>query len=415
MRARPERRYYALRAVSTPGFMVPVLTLFLVHHGVSYATLGLAGAVTAAVVVLAEVPTGYLSDRVGRRATIATSQGLFALNPLIIVTAPNRTGTLVAFAVLGLAETLQSGAVSAWCYDALDAADRSEAYRAVASRGSAIRFATLAVTAILGGLMYAVEPSHPIYAAALMGVLGVGFALSLDASGEEHTSRSTGVVDDPLGPREALTIAREYLWLPEVRWFLVIVATAFAVARSVKAFVQPVAVAGLEPLLAGVTVAGYPIPETAVLGVAYAGFAATASVASEHADAIATRLGTARTVLVVTVVDGAVMLAVLIHPVLVLPLMVLHRGAGSILVPVKNAYLHEHVDGVGRATVLSATSLVVGLAKIPVTTASGIVGDHAGPVTAIAALGGLLLVSTIGVHAFARPVKTTTEGPAPAD
>jgi hypothetical protein len=466
MVARPERRYYALRAVSTPGFMVPVLTLFLVENDVSYATLGLAGAVTAAVVVLAEVPTGYVSDRVGRRATIATSQFLFAATPLVLVTWPNRPGTLAGFAILGLAETLQSGAVSAWCYDALDAAGRADEYTAVAGRGSAIRFATLAATAVLGGLMYAVHPTHPIYAAAIMGTLGIGFALSLSPTGEEtHRKRGESAADDteaddpaaddteandpgptnpeaddpgptnpeaddpgptnpeaddsgatdPLGPREALVIVREYLWRPEVRWFLVIVAGVFAVGRSVKAFVQPVAVDGLEPVLAGVTVAGYPVPATAVLGVAYAGFAVAASVASEHANAIAARLGTARTVLAVTLVDGIVLLAVLAGPVLVIPVMFVHRSAVSVLVPVKNAYLHEHVEGVGRATVLSATSLVVGLAKIPVTTASGVLGDVAGPTVAIAALGGFVLLVTIAVHAVATPVLTPTTEPAPAD
>jgi MFS family permease len=506
MVARPERRYYALRAVSTPGFMVPVLTLFLVENDVSYATLGLAGAVTAAVVVLAEVPTGYVSDRVGRRATIATSQALFAATPLVLVTWPNRPGTLAGFAILGLAETLQSGAVSAWCYDALDAAGRADEYTAVAGRGSAIRFATLAATAVLGGLMYAVHPTHPIYAAAIMGTLGIGFALSLSPTGEEtHRKRGESAADDteaddpaaddteandpgptnpeaddpgptnpeaddpgptnpeaddsgatnpeaddsgatnpeaddsgatnpeaddpgptnpeaddsgatdPLGPREALVIVREYLWRPEVRWFLVIVAGVFAVGRSVKAFVQPVAVDGLEPLLAGVSVAGYPVPETAVLGVAYAGFAVAASVASEHANAIAARLGTARTVLAVTLIDGVVLLAVFAGPILVIPVMFVHRGAVSVLVPVKNAYLHEHVEGVGRATVLSATSLVVGLAKIPVTTASGVLGDVAGPTVAIAALGGFVLLVTIAVHAVATPVLTPTTEPAPAD
>lgn len=440
MVARPERRYYALRAVSTPGFMVPVLTLFLVANDVSYATLGLAGAVTAAVVVLAEVPTGYVSDRVGRRVTIATSQLLFAATPLVLVTWPNRTGTLTGFAILGLAETLQSGAVSAWCYDALDAAGRADEYTAIAGRGSAIRFATLAATSILGGLMYAVHPTHPIYAAASMGVLGIGFALSLSPAGEEHhRSReasserdhadgdfdgSDNAVDgsnddvadsDPLGPREALVIVREYLWQPEVRWFLVIVAAAFAVGRSVKAFVQPVAVDGLEPILADVAIAGYGVPETAVLGLAYAGFAVVASVASEHAHAIASRLGTARTVLVVTVVDGTVLLAVLASPVLVIPVMFVHRGAVSVLVPVKNAYLHEHVQGVGRATVLSATALVVGLAKIPVTIASGVLGDVAGPTVAIAALGGLVLVVTVAVHAVSTPIVTESAEPAPAD
>jgi len=408
----PERRYYALRAVSTPGFMMPVSTLFLVANDVSYATLGLAGAVTAAVVVLAEVPTGYVGDRLGRRATVALSQGLFAAYPLVLVLEPNRPGTLVAFAVLGLAETLQSGAVSAWCYDALDAAGRADEYTAVAGRGSAIRFGALAATAIVGGLLYGVEPAYPIYAAIGMGGLGVPLAASLSPTGED-AGRADG--EDPLGPREAVAVVRAFLWSPRVRAFLLVVAGTFAAARAVRAFVQPVAVDGLEPLLAGVTVAGFALPETAVLGVAYAGFAAAASVGSEHASTVQARVGTGPTVFAATLVTGCVMLLPLLDPVLVLPAMVLHRGASSVLVPVKNAYLNEHVEGVGRATVLSGASLVIAIGKIPVTAASGVVGDATGPVVAIAALGAFVLAVTVSVHALARPVSGSSPSPTPAD
>lgn len=396
--------------------MMPVATLYLVENDVSYATLGLAAAVTASVVVLAEVPTGYASDRLGRRATVAVSQALFAAYPLVLAVAPTRAGTLVAFAVLGLAETLQSGAVSAWCYDALDAAGRADEYTAVAGRGSAIRFGTLAVTAIAGGLLYGVEPVYPIFAAAAMGSLGVVFAASLSSTGEGNSSVSEEDADPgPLGPLEALRVVREFLWAREVRWFLVLVAAAFAAARSVRSFVQPIAVAGLEPFLAGVTVAGWPVPETAVLGVAYAGFAAVASVGSEHASALRARLGTAPTVLGVTLVAGGGLLLPLVHPVLVVPAMALHRAAGSVFVPVKNAYLNEHVDGAGRATVLSAASLVVGIAKIPVATASGALGDLAGPVTAVAALGAFVVAVTLAVHALTTPVVEARTAATPAD
>lgn len=419
MTARPERRYYALRAVSTPGFMMPVSTLFLVANGVSYATLGLAGAVSAAVIVLAEVPTGYVGDRLGRRATVALSQFLFAAYPLVLVLEPNRAGTLTAFAVLGLAETLQSGAVSAWCYDALDAAGRADEYTAVAGRGSAIRFATLAVTAVVGGLLYGVQPEYPIYAAVAMGGFGVVFAASLSATGESADRSDAGTDADadggPLGPLEALGVVREFLWSREVRAFLVLVAGVSAAARSIRAFVQPVAVSGLEPLLAGASIAGYAIPETAILGVAYAGFGVVASVASDRASDVEAALGTAGAVFAVTLLDGAVMLLPLLDPVLILPAMALHRGLVSVFAPVKNAYLNEQIDGVGRATVLSAASLVMGLAKVPVTIGSGVLGDAAGPVVAIAALGVLLLTLTVGVHALTRPVVEGEARPAPAD
>jgi len=413
MTRRPELRYYALRAVMTPGFMMPVSTLYLLANDVSYGTLGFAAAVTAAVTVLAEVPTGYASDRVGRRATVATSQVLFAAYPLVLALSPTRPGTLIAFAVLGLAETLQSGAVSAWCYDALDAVGRADEYTAVAGRGGAIRFATLAVTAVVGGVLYAVEPVYPIVAAAAMGGLGLPLALSLAATGEGERHRDDDA--DPLSPGEALATARRFLGKSAVRGFVVVVAATFAAARAVGSFVQPVAVDGLRPLLGGVTVAGAALPETAVLGVGYALFAASASVASEHASDVRTHLGTGPTLLAGTVTIGVAFMLPLAAPILVVPAMALHRATISVVVPLKNAYLNEQLAGVGRATVLSAASLVFAVAKVPVTALSGALADRAGPVPAVAALGGFIFTVTIVMHVVGRPVHEDRPATAPAD
>ncbi|MFD1644607.1 MFS transporter [Haloarchaeobius litoreus] len=401
-------KYYALRAVSTPGFMWPVSILYLVSHDVSYATLALAGAAAAVLTVVGEVPTGYVSDRLGRRNTIVVAQVLFGTYPLTLLFARSPPTVVAAFCLLGLAETLQSGAVTAWLYDALDAHDATARYTRVEGRGQAIRLAVLAVTMVAGGLLYALNPDLPFVASTVMGSTGALVATTLPATGEGDGS-------DHLGVREALTVVREHLLSRELRGFIALSSLAVAVGVSARSYVQPITVDAMSPLLAGVTVAGSPLPETAVLGVVYASFTGFGALLSDRAAGVEAWLGTRRTVLCSFLVDALAMCAVLVEPLLVVPMMFVHRGVVSVLGPVKRSYLNEQLESVGRATVLSAVSMVVSLVQVPVGLGGGVLADRLAPEVAVAALGALLLVTTV-LAALSTPVVfEERETAAPAD
>ena len=57
-------RYYLYRATARPGFHYPVYTLFLLWNGLNFAQIGLIATVQSVVVVTAEIPTGYVGDRI---------------------------------------------------------------------------------------------------------------------------------------------------------------------------------------------------------------------------------------------------------------------------------------------------------------------------------------------------------------
>ena len=402
-------KYYALRAFSTPGFMWPVSILYLVSNDVSYATLALGGSASALLTVVGEVPTGYVSDRLGRRNTIGVAQLLFGTYPLTLLYARSPPTVVAAFCLLGLAETLQSGSVSAWLYDALETHDATDRYTHVAGRGSAIRLWVLAATMIAGGLMYTVDPNLPFVASTVMGTSGAAIVTTFPATG------SAGDDEGALGVREAATVVREYLLRRELRAFVLLAALAAAVGQSARSYVQPITVDSLSPIVAGTTIAGYPLTETAVLGVVYASFTAVGAILSDRAAGIEARTGTRGAVFGSLVFDGVAMVAVLAEPLLVVPMMFVHRGVISVLVPIKRNYLNEQIASVGRATVLSAVSMITSVAKVPVGIAAGVVADEVAPTVAVGALGALLLVG-IAVAVLTGPVVFEgTAGASPAD
>nr|WP_228370972.1 MULTISPECIES: MFS transporter [unclassified Natrinema] len=78
------RRYYLYSLTETQGLIAPVWVLLLQARGLSYTDIGFLGAVYWAVLVLAEIPTGYIGDRLGRRqsllmAAVVTAVGIGGL------------------------------------------------------------------------------------------------------------------------------------------------------------------------------------------------------------------------------------------------------------------------------------------------------------------------------------------------
>ena len=404
----PVLRYYALRAVSSPGFIWPVSVLFLVDHGVSYTTLGLAGVATALVVVLGEVPTGYLSDRLGRRYTVVVAQVLFGCFPLGLLVARGPVAVVATYALLGLAETTQSGAVDAWLYDTLDDHDATGEYTRVQGRGGAIRLWTLALTIVVGGVVYAFVPWAAFVATAAMAGAGAVIAATLPPT--EHREEN-----EVLTPRAALRVVRGTLASPALRGMVALSALLIAVIRAGRTFVQPIARDGLESVLAGVRVAGHALPETAVLGVCYASFMVVGALLSDRAAAFERRVGTRRAVALIVGTLGATMLLPLLAPLLIVPMMFVLRGSIALFVPIRKGYVNRHTDSAGRATVLSAASMTFAVAKVPFALGAGLLGDAFGPAVAVGALGVALLAGTAAVYAWNRPVQEVRAAPASAD
>ena len=71
------RLFYVFRLLSTSYLFVPVSVWFALSRGLGLVEVGLLKAVYAGMVILSEVPTGVIADRVGRRR--AMMAGAFAM------------------------------------------------------------------------------------------------------------------------------------------------------------------------------------------------------------------------------------------------------------------------------------------------------------------------------------------------
>jgi|GEM_PF-327610 len=402
-------RYYAYRVTSAAGFTAPIWYLYLYANGLSYAEVAIVNAVWWSGLVLFELPTGYVADRIGRRASLLLGTATVTVSTLAMLPADSVATFGVVFAVWAAGQTFRTGADDAWLYDAIDGEDRGvddrrrtangdgDAGRAGAtngdrflhlrSRGTALALATTGATALVGGWLAELDMGYTFLAAAAVSALGLpilaGFPQSRDPA------------EDDLGAIEAVGVLRSELGAPGIRGFVLLVGLLTGVTWGVNFFVQPVSVD------LGVSRTG--------LGVLYAGFTGLGAIASFRAGWLAERVGIDTWFRVVPVGLAAVLVAVAVLPALAIPAFVAIRTAKSASDPIAATWLNERIGSVGRATVLSAQGMVATVLTIPFELGAGGAAELLGPLPTVALFGAMLGVGSVAILLVGRPFEDAAD------
>ena len=125
------KRFIAFRVFFNARFYYPVLAVLFLDLGLSATEYTLLNFVWAIVIVFAEVPSGALADRVGRRPLIIAAAICMVLEMSVLLVAPLNGGlSLLLFCLInrmlsGFAEALASGADESLVYDSLLAESRA--------------------------------------------------------------------------------------------------------------------------------------------------------------------------------------------------------------------------------------------------------------------------------------------------
>ena len=398
--ARPPRpailKYYLYQAADSVGFIWPVFTLFLLWNDLSFTQIGALSAISAILVVAFEIPTGYVADRYGRRNALVVGMAAMVVSTIGFVVADTFVEFAVLYAIWALAMAFQHGTADAWLYETLRAEMDEESFTRVRGRGGAVYQWTSAVTMIAGGFLYVVHPTYPFVASALLNAVGVAVVLTMPRNVQFEAS----AVDDAVGVRASLAIVRTQFTAPGLRTVVPYVALFFGVVHVADTYIQPITVEVLDGRLvdamAALPIVGVAVPEEAVLGFVYAGFAVVAAIASYHAETVRRWVGLRHALLVIPVLTAASFLLPPAVPLLAIPVFFAMKGAYELCQPLVNQYLNDRTAGTGRATVLSAASMAYAIVRAPLMPMVGIVADGTTPIMAVAVLGsGFLVVAVI--------------------
>ncbi len=150
------RRYASLNFLlwlPTGLYLVP-LVLLMLDRGLSVPTIALVTAVYGLTVALLELPTGGLTDAIGRRPVLVAS-AVAGAGGLLLLGLADTVALFLASAVLrGVARALSTGPLEAWYVDTVHAqADRDVDLTTGLARGEVAGSLALAVGTLAGGLL----------------------------------------------------------------------------------------------------------------------------------------------------------------------------------------------------------------------------------------------------------------------
>ncbi|MEU7814523.1 MFS transporter [Pseudonocardia sp. NPDC049154] len=133
--------------------LYPLYALFFAEHGMSGAEISALFAVWSVTGLVAEVPSGALSDRFSRRQVLAAGGVLQAVAYALWLLAPGFPGFAAGFVVWGVGTSLYSGTVEALVYEVLSAADAADRYAGVrglvTAAGHAVQVPSAAAATVL--------------------------------------------------------------------------------------------------------------------------------------------------------------------------------------------------------------------------------------------------------------------------
>ena len=367
--------YYLFQFVRGFHFWLPIWFLFLQsQHGLSYVQIGFMEVLFGIATILAEVPTGAIADRFGRRVALGLGALGFAGATVLFATL-NFPSLIVGHLFMAITRTMMSGSDDALLYDTLRQLKRTDEYERHAGRASAVATASLLAATILAGPLVSVLDFRTVI---IISAVGMGLAGLIALILREPPRRESEIGDDAAQPasqahgtaviseiRAGLRIA---LRTRPVLWAILFGGILLATLDLPEFFIQPfVRSHGVDPaitLLEGLTYSGFMLPS-------FVGLMLGAILAAPLAE----RLGERRALPAVLIFGGLVFVPLLIfdHLALVACFALLAAGTAAVQ-PLAGGYINRRIPSDQRATVLSIFSLLTALMiTIVIGTASALV------------------------------------------
>lgn len=389
--------YYLFKATKSYGFILPFTVVYIRQQGYGLDVIGVTQSAFLVALVAAEIPAGYVADRIGRRKTLAIGNVLtfFVFGAFTFI--DSVPGWVVLYAFWGVAWSFHSAIGDAWLYAFLERADDADTFARTNGRGHSVQLAVSALTAVVAGGLFVLDPDLPFFANAGLAILGAPLVLSLPKGRQESTVT--------ISVREILRVVRTQLSRPEILWLVGYTALFNALFSATRWLEQPTLESISVPLVA--------------FGVLYATFKLVTAGAMMTTGWIEDTLGTRRFFLLLAPLCALAYATIAVVPLFVLPVIYLRRVLDRVSGPIRNQYVNDRLDDAGRATVLSGVSMVLHLASGVTSAAFGPVAESVGPVTFLAGAGVTISVLAGLLWIATDPVRTgdaaaAADRPAPA-
>ena len=158
---------------------MPIVVLFYEENGLELRHVFILQAIYSVSIVALEIPSGYLADAWGRKYTLVLGSILGFFGFLTYSFSNGFTGFLIAEIILGIGQSLISGADSALLYDSLLETGKKDDYIKYEGRLVSLGNFAEAFAGILGGLLAALSLRYPYYAQTFVSAIAIPASIML--------------------------------------------------------------------------------------------------------------------------------------------------------------------------------------------------------------------------------------------
>ncbi len=152
--------FIAFRLLFNARFYYPVFAVIQLDYGLTMSQFAILNAVWAASIILLEVPSGALADRIGRKRMVVLASVLMVCEIALIAFVPLGNSMLVFWVwvvnrlLSGAAEAAASGADEALAYDSIPADERKSRWPKVLGRLMFLSSLAFAAAMLIGAAVY---------------------------------------------------------------------------------------------------------------------------------------------------------------------------------------------------------------------------------------------------------------------
>lgn len=336
-------KLYAYKFISEFYLIVPVLIPYYVSHGLNSTQVFTIQATYALAVLLLEVPSGYLADVIGRRATLILGAAFMPLGLAVYAFSDRFSAFILAESLIAVANSMRSGCESALIYDTL--LDLKEADEYKKYEGRAILFTRIgtAASAVLGGVAALAFLRLPFLINIATSSLLLPLALSLGEPQRIKRHARNPFLD-------ILRIARFSFTHGEIRHLI------FYAALIGSAGIIAVWASFLYYESLGISVG--------LFGLIFAAFQLSSALGSSRAHVIEKAIGMRKALTLPLLIGVVFLLAGIVRSPAVIPFIILYSFLWGLSFPLFLDLINRRIESDIRATVLSVATMAGSLTYV---------------------------------------------------